>query len=222
MSVSVHMMSGRVIFVDIFYGFRVRNLRNEVYIAMTEKETHEYSSDIALSDSDLLLFSKMDDDQELGDYDFVEDGDIFRVFVKPNDIKTVSVHLSLGYNNIICLRDDEGFLIDYYGWEIEDRFDDLIDTEKQVIMPTGNIILEVDIKNDGYDVMRQDITSSLYDEGDYDESILEDLDDNKKVFDIFFERFMRFDVYEVINSSDDSSDNEYDPEDDVDGDNNWD
>jgi hypothetical protein len=67
--------------------------------------------------------------------------------------------------------------------------------------------------------MRQDITSALYDEGDYDESILEDLDDNKKVFDIFFERFMRFDVYEVINNN---SDDEYDPEDDVDGDNNWD
>jgi hypothetical protein len=67
-------------------------------------------------------------------------GDIFRVFVKPNDIKTVIVNLSLGHNNIICLRDNEGFLIDYYGWEIEDRFDDFIDTEKQVIMPTGNII----------------------------------------------------------------------------------
>lgn len=225
MSVSVHMMSGDVISVDIFEGFRVRNLRNEVYVSMREKR--ECKEDI--DNSDRLLFSKMGDDEEVDDYDFVNDGDIFRVFVKPiEDIPAYRLRLYLNHNGIICLRNNEGFLIQYYGWEVEDRLDEFLDTERVVVMPKGKIILEVDITEDGYDVMRRDIVSSLDHNRESDRGDLNygDLDSNERTFDIFFDRFMRLDSFDNVEIVDivyfNDENEEYDPEVDVDGDQEWD
>ena len=233
MSVKVHMMSGYVMSVNIFYGFRIRNLRNEVYNYIRDNSIRDNDDEfrlLVINNSDRLLFSKFGDDEEIDDYDFVKNDDVFRVFVKPNeDIPSSIVRLTLGDNNIICLRNDDGFLIDYYGWEIKDRFDDLIDTERQVNMPNRNIILEVDINHDGYDIMRQDIRQSVEDErdrailsDDFGESILDDLDDDNRTFEIFFDRFMRLNDVDVVDIVYINEADEYDPEDDVDGDQEWD
>jgi hypothetical protein len=223
-------MSGQIISIDIFDGFRVRNLRNEVHLSLRNLRNLRNDDNI-IKDSERLLFSKFGDDEEIKDYDFVKDGDSFRVFVKPiESIPSYRLRLTLD-NGIICLRNYEGILIQYYGWEVGDRINEFLDTERVTSMPCRNsyenIILEVDIKEDGYEVMKNDITLSIEDDTEYED----DLNDNKKIFDIFFERFLRLDVDEVIhinkdkyedNDEDNDEDNEYDPEDYVDGDNSWD
>lgn len=188
MPVSVYMMSGKIISLDIFEGFRVRNLRNEVYLYLRENDNK--------IDRDCLIFSKIENEDEneiedVDDYDFVKDGDVFRVFVNPiEDIPLKRVRLSVVGNEVICLRNYEGFLIRYYGWGIEDRIDEFLDDEKIVEMPNRKIILEVDINEDGYEVMRNDIRKYVEYHREY-ESILDDLDSNERTFDIFFDRFMK-------------------------------
>ncbi len=199
MTVSVYMMSGNIISVDIFDGFRIRNLRNEVYLSLRESDNRIENIALGITDSDRFVFSKIgNDNEETDDYDFVEDGDAFRVFVKPiEDIPSQRVRLSLGHNGVICLRNYEGFLIKYYGWNLEDRIDEFLDTERVVGMPNRRFILEVDIDEDGYEIMRRDIRESA-DENDDD---LDDLDSNERTFDIFFDRFMRigsFDDVDVV------------------------
>ena len=233
MPVSVYMMSGDIITIDIFDGFRVRNLRNEVYLSLRGSDY------VRIDNSDRLVFSKVGEEEnesrsasfpsgkeEVDDYDFVNDGDIFRVFVKPiEDIPSSRVRLTL-HNNIICLRNYEGVLIDYYGWEIESRLDEFLDIERMTSMPDGKIVLEVDIKEDGYEIMRQDIISSS-ELDNYEESI-DDIIGNNRIFEIFFNKFMRFndnDIVDIVYVNEDDEDDEddmYDPEDDVDGDQPWD
>lgn len=219
MSVSVYMMSGEIISISIFYGFRIRNLRNEVYNYLRDHKDRKED----LYNSDRLLFSKIGDDEEIDDYDFVENGDIFRVFVKPiEDIPSSRVRLTVDHNNIICLRNYEGVLINYYGYKIKDRLDEFLDIERTTSMPDGKIILEVDIKEDGYEIMRQDISSSVLD--NYEESIDDIIADNNRIFEIFFNKFMRFNdnnnIIDIVYVDD--VDYFYDPEDDVDGDQPWD
>jgi hypothetical protein len=216
MTVLVHLMSGNIITVDIFDGFLIRNLRHEVYL----KEDSHIKNIKNIKNSEQLLFSKIGEVDELDDYEVVQDGDIFRVFVKPFDEIQSPVRLTLDHNGIICLRSNEGFLIDYYGWDLEDRIDPflVLDTEKVVSLPKGNIILEVDINDDGYETMKREIIK-YYMEDDDQESIdnLDELD-NERIFDIFFERFIR-----INNNTIDFIyvDQDYDPEVDEDGDNSW-
>jgi hypothetical protein len=174
-SVNVHTLSGEIFSISITEAFisfyRIINLRNEVYHILRK-------IDPSLNNDKSLVFSKIGEDEELDDYDLVYGGDNFRVFVREL-IQENRVRLSLSHNNVICLRKD-GFLIGYYGCNLEDRIDDLVDMEPYVNLPVGNIILEVDLSDEAYDIMRNDL----------EDLAEEDLEDRDRIFNIFMERFI--------------------------------
>lgn len=198
MSVTVYKMSGEAFFVTIFEGFRVRNLRNEVYDILRNDLDNRY-------DRDSLIFFSIQNiqniqnlqNEEIDDNDFVNDGDEFHVFVRDvEDRIQARLRLSLADNNVICLRLEDGFLIDYYGWNVEDRIDDLIDIEPQVNIPNSPLVIEVYLSDEVCEVMRQDIINERNNDlVDLDYLDLENLQDNE-VFNIFFERFIRLDNFQ--------------------------
>lgn len=141
-----------------------------------------------ISNKECLVFSKIEEDKPLNKYDLVYEGDEFRVFVKELR-EPYRVRLSLADNNVICLRNKDGILIQYYGWNTENRIDELLDMEPCVNIPSGkDIILEVDLSDEAYDVMRYDITNVT--------NVTNDLDENQKVFDIFIDTFFKFQIFE--------------------------
>ena len=154
MTVSVHMLSGEILTVSIgkdFLGlYRIRNLRNDIYDILRK-------NDLSLNNSNRLIFSKIGEDESLDDYDFIEDDDNFRVFVTdPIIMDPIRVRMTLADNNVICLRREDGFLVNYYGWDLCDRLDEFLDDEPHVDL-TNNIILVIDLSDEAYDIMREDI-----------------------------------------------------------------
>ena len=174
MSTTFQLMSGEIHSVEIFDGYRIRNLRHEVYTILRKEDPSLESERIFFSDN-------VDDYDSIDDYDYVSDGDHYYVFIKDKD-PIPRLRLTLE-DNILCLRNEEGQLVRYCGWEPVNI------NEPQVEEPE-EAVLEVDIPEEAYDVMRGDIRSAVADE-DGDDSDLDELDDNARVFDIFYERFVR-------------------------------
>ena len=199
MSVTVQLMSGTIYSFDIFDGYRIRNLRYELYTVLRNE-------DRSFRDSERIVFThtvdrEYENDREYeqtDDMDFIEDGDHYYAFVREEE-ERLRVRLTLGENGVMCLRHQNGQLIRYCGWEVNDRVDDLIDDIEYIPIEQviNDAVIEVNIEDDAYDVMRRDIRSMVADEDDDDE-ILEDLDDDDRVLEIFCQRFVGIRVYEIV------------------------
>lgn len=184
MSVTVQLMSGKIYSFDIFDGYRIRNLRYEVYTVIRNE-------DRSFTDSERIVFSNKEYEHP-DDMDYVNDGDHYYIFVKEED-EIPRIRLTLGENGVMCLRHQNGQLIRYYGWNVSDMSDvsDVSDIKEA--------ILEVDIEDieDAYNVMRQDIRFEVDDGDDYDDEILEDLD-NDRIIEMFCERFVGIRIHEIV------------------------
>ena len=191
MSVTVQLMSGAIYSFDIFDGYRIRNLRYELYTLLRNE-------DRSFRDSERIVFTHRVDREyeQTDDMDYVENGDHYYAFVREEE-ERLRVRLTLGENGVMCLRHQNGQLIRYCGWEVDDRVDDIPIEYIPIEEIIDEAVIEVNIEDDAYDVMRQDIRS-MVEEDDDDDEILDDLDDDERVLEIFCQRFVEIRVYEII------------------------
>lgn len=180
MSVTVQMMAGTIHSFNIFEGYRIRNLRYELYIVLRNEDT-------SFTDSDRIVFSNREYEQIDDDMEYVEDGNHYYIFVR-EEAPPPLVRLTLGDNGLMCLRNESGRLIRYCGWDVEDRLDD----EPVAGMP-DQAVIEADISDEAYNVMREDIRWTIVEDED-DEDNLE----NDRVLEIFCERFVGVPSFEIV------------------------
>lgn len=184
MSVTVQMMTGTIHSFNIFEGYRIRNLRYELYIVLRNEDT-------SFTDSERIVFSNREYEQIDDDMEYVKDGDHYYIFVR-EEAPPPRVRLTLGDNGVMCLRNEAGRLIRYCGWDVEYRLDDFLDDDPVAGMP-DQAVIEVDISDEAYDVMREDIRWTIIEDDDEDDDNLE----NDRVLEIFCERFVGVPAFEI-------------------------